>query len=164
MSRFAAILAGAVFALSGCGGSSGTTANSSPTPTPTPTTAAGRVIGISGMAFSPLQLQVTPGETVTVQNHDPMEHTVTSEATSGAFVPGAVGGVSFDVTVPPNASATFTIPANAAVGTKLPYYCRIHTSTMATPNGEIDVVATAASTPTDGGTAPPPPPPTIPGY
>src|SRR6266568_3463846 len=115
----------------GCGGSSGsTTANS--------TTPAGHVINISGMSFSPLNLQVSPGDTITVHNRDAMPHSVTSEAAPNAFTPGAVAGVSFDTGLF-QGDATFVIPASATVGTVIPYYCKSHTSTMATPNGEIDV-------------------------
>ncbi len=163
------LFAGALFALWGCGGSSGygTTATSNPSPTPTPT-AAGRVITISGMAFSPVKLQVAPGETVTVEDRDSVPHTVTSETTPGAFTPGAVAGVSFDVSLAgAGASASFVIPAAAPVGTVIPYYCRVHTSTMATPTGEIEVVASPSSgqdggaAPQDGGTTPVAP---MPGY
>ncbi|HZZ85494.1 MAG TPA: plastocyanin/azurin family copper-binding protein [Anaeromyxobacteraceae bacterium] len=113
------------------------------------------MITISGLAFSPLKLQVQPGDTVTVQNKDAMQHTVTSEAAPNAFTHSAVAGVSFDTGFF-TGTATFTIPASAPVGTVIPYYCRNHTSTMATPTGEIDVVASVSSSPTPTPTPAPP--------
>ncbi len=132
-------------ALASCGGSM--TSNSNGTPAATSTNnATANLITISGMAFSPARLQVMPGATVTVKNLDSMQHSVTSEATVNAFRPGAVAGISFN-TAPFMGQTTFMIPAGAAVGTVIPYFCTVHTSTMATPNGEIEI-ATAASTPT----------------
>ena len=56
----------AVAALAACGGSDGSS-SSTPTPTPTtPTTTSGFFITISGLAFTPLNLHVPPGGTVTV--------------------------------------------------------------------------------------------------
>ncbi len=121
----------ACWTAAGCGGSS--SSNNLP---------AGFYISISNMAFSPLNLAVPPGATVTVLNRDSMAHTVTSEATSGAYTPGSVGGVSFD-TGSFTGQASFTVPPTAAEGTVIPYYCKVHTSTMATPNGTITVQASA---------------------
>lgn len=148
---------GAVLAalLAACGGSSNDGGGSTTTPTGTPgsTPAANPsssfVITIQGLAFSPLRLEVTPGSTVTVRNLDNMPHSVTSESTPGTFRAGAANGVSFDTGQFSSGERTFTIPANAAVGTTIPYFCTSHLQTMATPNGEIAIVATPAST---GGT------------
>jgi plastocyanin len=104
--------------------------------------AAGPGIGITGMTFQPLDLQVMPGTVVTVWNYDGMPHSVTSQATAGAFTPGASAGVSFD-TGPITAQATLTIPSTVPVGTVFHYYCSTHLGAMATPNGTITVVATA---------------------
>src|SRR4051812_37052019 len=55
------------------------------------------IITISGgFTFSPANLVVPPGATVTVNNTDSMLHSATSESAPSAFTPGAVGGVSFD--------------------------------------------------------------------
>ncbi|WP_242357005.1 MULTISPECIES: plastocyanin/azurin family copper-binding protein [Anaeromyxobacter] len=119
-----------------------------PTPgttTPSANPTAQNEITIKGMAFSPLKLEVAPGATVTVRNLDSMPHSVTSESTAGAFRPGAASGVSFD-TGSFTGERTFTIPANAPVGATIPYYCSVHLGTMATPNGEIVVTATPATT------------------
>ena len=110
------------------------------------TTASGFFVTISGMAFSPLELAVPPGATVTVLNRDAMAHSVTSEAVAGEFKPGAVSGVSFD-TKPFTGTATFTVPANAQDGTVIPYYCSTHLGTMATPNGTIRIAAEAQPAP-----------------
>jgi len=114
----------------------------------------GPTITIQGYAFSPLELTVDAGTTIRVVNLDSMAHTVTSEASDNAFVPGAVAGVSFDTgQVNPGTdtgggygyvrgatgSATFTIPASAPSGTVVPYFCVNHGGTMVTPNGHITI-------------------------
>src|SRR5512142_75600 len=81
----AGILAGATLA---CGSSSSSSAASPP--------ASGYVITIQNLTFIPLDLHVPAGQTVTVVNRDSMAHSVTSEASPGAFTHGSVGGVSFD--------------------------------------------------------------------
>ena len=110
----------------------------------------GFFIVISNLSFLPLNLHVPPGATVTVVNQDGMAHSVTSEATSGAFTRGSVGGVSFD-TGPFTGVRSFTIPANAATGTVIPYFCTVHLGTMATPNGAITVDPSAVATTAPGG-------------
>ncbi len=152
--RNAILMAGAAMLLASCGSSSGgggggSTGVGSGTP--------GFFITIHNLAFSPLELRVPPGGTVTVMNQDGMAHSVTSEATSGAYTPGAVGGVQFD-TGAFMGQATFTIPANAADGTVIPYYCSVHRNTMATPNATIRVDASAQPS-APPGSAPPSSPP-----
>ncbi len=137
-------LAGTVSALTACGGSSssgggGTVNNGTP----------GFYITIKNMAYSPLELAVPPGGTVTVVNQDAMPHSVTSESAPGAFTPGAVGGVQFD-TGGISGQATFTIPATAANGTMIPYYCSVHKGAMATPNATIKVDNSAQPGPAPG--------------
>jgi plastocyanin len=138
-------------ALAACGGSS---SSSAPAPAPVPS-GSGPTITISSLAFSPLDLHVPPGATITVVNRDGMLHSVTSEATANAFTPGSVGGIAFD-TGQFTGVRTFSIPANAATGTVVPYYCTAHLGTMATPNGTITIDPSAATTgaapaPTSGG-------------
>lgn len=122
----------------GCGGSStsGTTTTLPP----------GYYVVIAGMAFSPLNLDVPPGATVTVVNRDAMGHSVTSEAAPGAYVAGEVAGVAFDTGIF-TGTHTFAIPATAPEGTIVPYFCRSHMATMATPNGTITIRAGAAPGP-----------------
>jgi plastocyanin len=124
----------------GCGGS-----NSSSSSAP------GFFITISNLSFSPLSLRAPPGATVTVINNDSMAHSVTSQATSGSFTPGAVAGISFD-TGAFTGQRTFTLPSSAANGTVIPYFCTVHRNTMATPNGQITIDSTAVpSSPPGGG-------------
>ncbi len=138
-------LAGSVSALAACGGSSSGGGGG-----PVNNGAPGFYITISGSAFSPAELDVPPGGTVTVVNRDAMPHSVTSEATSGAFTPGAVGGVQFD-TGAFTGQRSFTIPAGAANGTVIPYYCTVHKGAMATPNATIKVDDSAQPGPAPGG-------------
>lgn len=137
LSVVAALGAGALWA---CGSSSSSNKNLPP----------GFYITIASLRFSPLNLDVPPGATVTVLNDDSMDHDVTSEATSGAFTPGAVAGVSFE-TGPFTGQRSFTIPSTAPEGTVIPYFCKIHTSTMATPNATITVHTAATPTMPAGG-------------
>lgn len=96
------------------------------------------------MAFSPLSLEVAPGAVVVVRSLDAgMPHSVTSQNAPGSYTPGGVGGVSFD-TGAFVGERTISIPASAAPGTTVPYYCSTHGSTMATPNGEIRIVSAPA--------------------
>jgi len=88
-------------------------------------------ISIQNFTFVPDSMTVAPGTTITVHNTDTVQHTVTSEAAAGQFVPGSVAGVSFDTgAIAPGGTATFTIPANAPSGTVIPYFCRVHTALM----------------------------------
>ncbi len=123
-----------MFAATGCGGSS---SSSSSRPT-----APGFYIQIRGMAFNPVNLEAPAGATITVLNDDGIAHSVTSEAMAGAFTPGAVAGVSFD-TGRFTGNMSFTLPSGVPEHTVIPYYCTVHTSTMATPTGTITINAMA---------------------
>jgi plastocyanin len=97
----------------------------------TDTAVTAATITIQTFTFSPDNLSVAPGSTVTVKNLDTVPHTVTSSATADAFTPGAVGGISFDTgTIASQGTATFTIPATAPHGTVVPYFCNIHLQGM----------------------------------
>jgi len=137
------VLAGVLSAaLAGCGSDGGSTSSGGG--------GGGFTITIQNMAFSPVRLAVPPGATVTVNNMDAgTPHSVTSQAADGAFTPGAVGGVQFD-TGAFTGTRTFTIPANAPAGTVIPYYCTVHTGSMATPNGAIEIDPAAGSGGTSG--------------
>jgi len=87
------------------------------------------VVTIQGYAFSPQNLNVPAGATVTVKNGDGFAHSATSSTTPTAYTPGAVGGVSFDTGLF-TGTQSFTIPATAVAGTVVPYYCKSHTSMM----------------------------------
>lgn len=115
---------------SGAGGAAGAGGSVDAGPVDAPVAAA--TISIQNMTFSPVNLTVSPGATVTVNNIDSMPHSVTSQAGRGQFVAGAVSGISFDTgIIAPGASAMFTIPASAVPGTIIPYFCRVHLSAMA---------------------------------
>ncbi|ACU72852.1 blue (type 1) copper domain protein [Catenulispora acidiphila DSM 44928] len=82
-------------------------------PSQAPTTAA--QIVIDNFAFSPANLTVHPGQSITVVNHDSTTHTLTA-GSGGAFDTGAIN---------PGKSATITAPATAGT---YPYVCSIHAS------------------------------------
>lgn len=98
--------------LGGCGGSSGEThATTSPAVSP-PTRQGSTVVTIEHFAFSPANLTVAPGATITVVNKDDAVHTLT--ATDHAFDTGRIA-----------AGATATITAPSGPGAH-PYLCSIH--------------------------------------
>lgn len=86
----------------------------------------------------PAAVTVPVNGTLHVVNNDSVPHTVTSEATAGAFTKGAPAGVTaFDTnTINAGASADVTIHGGAA-GTQIPVYCAIHTSMMSPANPVI---------------------------
>jgi len=94
---------------------SATTAPSTPAPSTAPTTTAAAQIVIDNFAFSPANLTVRPGQTITVVNHDSVTHTLTASA-GAAFDTGALN---------PGKSATITAPTTPGV---YPYVCTIHAS------------------------------------
>jgi plastocyanin len=94
--------------------------------------AAALTITITNFAYAPVNLTVPAGAVVTVLNKDTVLHSVTSQATAGAFVPGAVAGVSFDSgVIAAGATGQFTVPLSAVSGTVVPYFCTVHPGTMA---------------------------------
>jgi plastocyanin len=99
----------------------------------------GQLITIRNFEFLPQSLQVIAGSSVLIRNEDPFMHTVTSESAPGSYTPGAVNGVEFD-TAPFLGTRTISIRADAPVGTRIPYYCRLHGATMVN-QGELVVVA-----------------------
>lgn len=163
--------------LAACGGSSNNSPSTSSNPAPdggsvapTGTGADGGAtalaIHIKNLAFSPDNLTVPAGATVQVFNDDgATPHSVTSEATAGSFTPGAVGGISFDTGIFTGGTRSFTIPASAANGTVVPYYCRNHLSMMtnaATVHITIGPASTSPTTPAPTTPAPTTPAPSTP--
>jgi plastocyanin len=97
-----------------------------------------QTIAINGFSFTPLTLDATPGEVIDVKNNDTTTHTVTSESALNAFDDNG----DFDSNdLSAGATGSITIPADAAVGSDLFWYCAIHKADMDTPNGTIHVVA-----------------------
>jgi hypothetical protein len=105
----------------------------------------GFYILVSDATFSPLDLHVPPGATVTVLG-DGMAHSVTSEPNPSAFRFGGVQDVAFD-TGAFTSEASFTIPAGAPDGTVVSYFSSTDMERMATPNGTITVDARAEPQP-----------------
>ncbi|MCI0569448.1 MAG: plastocyanin/azurin family copper-binding protein [Myxococcaceae bacterium] len=113
-------------ALVACSGGVGSPDGRGPSASGGPVSA---VITIQDFTFSPVNLEVSPGQTVTVRNLDPVPHTVTSQSAPDTYVPGAVASVSFD-TGAFTGEQTFTIPASAPPGTVVPYFCTVHKAGM----------------------------------
>jgi len=89
-----------------CGGAS--YSSTAPSTTPTVTTS----VSISGFAFGPAAIQVSPGAVVSWTNSDNTDHTVTFSSTSV----GAIAAF---------ASGTKTLAMPSAAGTYA-YHCSIH--------------------------------------
>jgi plastocyanin len=100
---------------------------------------AGSVLTIRNYEFLPHTLVVAAGAAVLVRNEDPFEHSVTSETAPGLYAPGAVQGISFD-TGPFTGTRTIAIPASAAPGTVIPFFCTVHGAALAN-QGELVVGA-----------------------
>ena len=124
------------------GGYGGTTPNPAPNP---PSNSGEALITIQNLTFTPANLGVRPGQTVRVRNLDAMTHSVTSQSQPNTFRPGAVDGISFD-TGNFTGERTFVMPATAAAGTIIPYFCTTHPGTMAN-TGVITVRAPNDTTP-----------------
>ena len=97
--------------------------------------AADHPVAISGFSFSPRNITVTVGDTITWTNSDAQAHTATAD--DGSFDTGTIGNGG-------SGSATF-----ATAGT-FPYHCKIHASMT----GTITVEAAAGG---GGSTATTPP-------
>jgi hypothetical protein len=115
------------------------------TGTPMPT---GFSIVITRLRYFPLNFSVRPGATIVVLNNDGMLHSLTSEASVGAYTPGSVNGISFDTGAFASGTRAIQIPTNAAAGTVIPFYCTVHLATMETPDGTITIDPNAAPTST----------------
>lgn len=107
-----AVLAAAV-GLAACGSSSHASAGRTSAGHAARTPAADTIV-IKNFAFSPANLTVAPGATVTVRNDDSATHTVTATGSSKRFDTGDIA---------PGASATFTAPSAAG---SYAYICQIH--------------------------------------
>jgi plastocyanin len=101
--------------------------------------AADHAVAISGFAFSPREITVTVGDTITWTNSDAQAHTAT--ANDGSFDTGTIGN---------NATGTATF---STAGT-FPYHCKIHSSMT----GTITVEAAAGGSGGSGGSGATTPP------
>jgi plastocyanin len=122
MRRHPALLALATLVVS-CGGSSSTgNSNTTPTIPSTPSTpVATTSVALQNSAFSPANIQVASGATVTFTNNDAISHNVTfnngTVGTTGDFssgsktltMPAAVGDYPFRCTIHGGMSGTVTV-------------------------------------------------------
>ncbi|WP_194908586.1 cupredoxin domain-containing protein [Catenulispora rubra] len=123
--RVAVPAAAVILAAAGCSSTTSSKSSSPPatapstapatTPSTAPTTTAAAQIVIDNFAFSPANLTVRPGQTITVVNHDSVTHTLTA-GSGAAFDTGALN---------PGKSATITAPTTPGA---YPYVCTIHAS------------------------------------
>jgi plastocyanin len=123
----APLLAGCVLAVAGCGGGGGSGGGGGgiggggivdpPIGNPTVTTS----VAISGSAFAPPDVQVSPGATITFTNNDGIAHNVTFSSSTIT----SVGDFS---------SGSRTVTAPSAAGT-YPFHCTIHSGM----NGSVKV-------------------------
>ena len=122
-----------VTALASCG--AGATANVLLPSTP-------YVITILNYTFDPADLSAPPGATVLVKNLDNVDHWLSSSAAPGQYVHAAVGGLDLDLLVPARDERVFSVPADAVVGTVVPYFCRLSQGAMVN-QGTITIAAPA---------------------
>jgi plastocyanin len=130
------VLVFAALGLAACGSSSSTTSSGSTGGT-TGTTGSSGTTGSQSITFTissgkvwQSAVTVPVGGTLHVVNNDSAPHTVTSQASAGAFSPGAPAGITaFDQTVSAGATKDIVIQGGAA-GTTIPFYCKFHTAMM----------------------------------
>ncbi len=75
--------------------------------------------------YTPVELVVPAGATVRWSNFGQHPHTVTTD-TANAATGGPDSGQVFPNGVPPNAAVVWTVPVNAASGTRWYYHCVFH--------------------------------------
>lgn len=99
----------------GCSSSAPTATTPSPTPAPAPSGSGGaQAVTIANFAFSPADLSIKVGDTITWTNNDTVPHTVTfADFASQQLAPGATYSHKFD------AAGSFD------------YHCSIHPSMTA---------------------------------
>ena len=89
------------------------------------------VLTISGYAYSPSNLAVAPGATVTVINRNTDAHSVTSTSSPTSFAPATVNGVFLD-TGAFQGTRRLIIPRTARPGMVIPFFCTEHGRMMGT--------------------------------
>ena len=120
-----------VTALASCSGAGATALPSTP-----------YVITILNYTFDPADLSAPPGATVLVKNLDDVDHWLQSSAAPGQYVHAAVGGLDLDLLVPARDERVFSVPADAVVGTVVPYFCFYSRGAMLN-QGTITIAAPA---------------------
>ncbi len=109
------------------------------TGTEAPAGSSDAVVQIVDYTFVPPRITVAPGSAVLFLNLDGFQHAIATEAAAGSHVTAAAGGVSFE-TPPFTGSMTVTVPATAAPGTVIPFFCWLHPG-ASVGDGEIVVAA-----------------------
>ena len=99
--------------------------------------AADHAVAIAGFAFSPKDVTVTVGDTITWTNSDATAHTATAD--DGSFDTGTIGS---------NGTGTATFSTAGS----FPYHCKIHSSMT----GTITVEAAAGGSGSGSGATTPP--------
>ncbi|HEY3448263.1 MAG TPA: hypothetical protein VGK67_18040 [Myxococcales bacterium] len=89
----------------------------------------GPTVVIQSYTFIPVELFVSPGDTISFTNLDGDAHTVTSQAHPNDYMLGEVNGISFDLPAF-TGTRTFKIPENAQRGTVIYYFDRVYTTRM----------------------------------
>ena len=127
----------AAIGLCACGGSSSSTTTSSGSSGGTGTSGSTGTTGSTSVTFTinsgkvwQAGVTVPVGGTLHVVNNDSAPHTITSQASAGAFSPGAPAGITaFDQTVAAGGTKDIVIQGGAA-GATIPFYCKFHTAMM----------------------------------
>ncbi|GEJ58109.1 hypothetical protein [Anaeromyxobacter diazotrophicus] len=131
-------------AIAACG--AGATADLNPVATP-------YVVTVRNYQFLPADLAAPPGATVLFRNDDDYDHWLMSAAAPGQYVEAPVGGVALDLYLPARSEQPFQLPATAAVGTVVPYFCWLVRNAMM-DQGTITIAPPAAAASAPPGTAP----------
>lgn len=107
------------------GGSGGTSTGGTNTGgTNTGGTTGGATVNVTmnGMAFSPVQINAHAGDTVQWTNVGSLPHTVNSDTGQA----GLDSSSAFPSGIGQNGVFTWTVPANATLGTNFFYHCNFH--------------------------------------
>jgi plastocyanin len=111
------IFAVVVFVTIGCMGSGGSTSGGG-------NGGGGGTVNVSmaANAYSPQVVNAHAGDTVTWTNNEAMLHTVTSDTAQA----GLDSSTQFPGGINQNATFSWTVPANATIGTNFFYHCAFH--------------------------------------
>lgn len=120
----AIVLIATIFIMVGCmGGSGGSTGGTTGT-TATTTGGGGTTVAVTmnGMAFSPQLVNAHAGDTVQWTNVGSLPHTVNSDTSQA----GLDSSSQFPSGIGQNGVFSWTVPANATLGTHFFYHCNFH--------------------------------------
>ena len=113
-----------IFIVIGCMGSGGSLTGGGNGSTATTSTTGGNVVPVSmvDMSFTPQVVSAHAGDTVQWTNSSALLHTVTSDNGQS----GLDSSTQFPTGIPQNGVFSWTVPANASVGTNFFYHCQFH--------------------------------------